>query len=149
MTCAFTCRRPVLLAVGLMLGVLAGPAQAMAVAGPGGTAEQGRRLVPAEPATTANAPTLDLVSARLEAVDLAAGTVTLGGQRVALHASALRVLGSRGEVLGRQNLRAGQAVRLALEPAAPTSAATATPATPAAPAGPAPARRIVLIYIDG
>lgn len=140
MTCAMTSRRSLLLAAGLWLGALAGPAQAMAVAGPGGTAEQGRRQVLAEPTSTAKAPTLDLVSARLEAVDQAAGTVTVRGQRVPLHASALRVLGSRGETLAPHNLRAGQAVRLALEPVAPT---------PAASAAPAPARRVVLIYIDG
>lgn len=145
MTCAMTSRRPVLLAAGLLLGALLlgtcpGPAQAMAVAGPGGTAEQGRRLVLAEPAAPANAPALDLVSARLEAVDQAGGTVTVRGQRVPLHASMLRVLGSRGEVLSLRNLRAGQAVRLALEPVAPTAAASAAPA---------PVRRAILIYIDG
>ena len=140
MTSAMTSRRPVLLAAALLLGAWAGPAQAMAVAGPGGTAEQGRRLVLAEPAAAANAPTFDLVAARLEAVDQAAGTVTVRGQRVPLHASVLRVLGSRGEVLAVQHLRAGQAVRLALEPVAPTAAASAAPA---------PVRRVVLIYIDG
>ena len=148
MTGAMTSRRPVLLAAGLLLGALLlgsfpGRAQAMAVAGPGGTAEQGRRLVLAEPAAPANAPTLDLVSARLEAVDLVAGTVTVRGQRVPLHASELRVLGGRGEVLALRHLRAGQAVRLALEPVAPAAAAAV------ASAAPAPVRRVVLIYIDG
>jgi hypothetical protein len=129
------------LGAGLLLAALAGPAHAVAVAGPGGTAEQGRRLVVAEPVRGAVAPTLDLVSARLEAVDLAAGTVTVRGQRVPLHAEQLRVLGSGGQNLGPRGLRAGQDVRLALEPAAPAAAASA--------GSPAPARRIVLIYIDG
>lgn len=140
MRCTITGKHAVLLAAGLLLGALAGPAQAMAVAGPGGTAEQGRRLVLAEPAAAANASTLDLVSARLEAVDQAAGTVTVRGQHVPLHPGLLRVLGSRGEVLAVRNLRAGQAVRLALEPLAPAAAASAAPA---------PVRRVVLIYIDG
>ncbi|GCL65687.1 hypothetical protein [Pseudaquabacterium pictum] len=128
-------------AAGALLAALAGTAQAVVVAGPGGTAEQGRRLVVAEPAPGAVAPTLDLVSARLDAVDLAAGSVTVRGQRVPLHAEQLRVLGSGGQNLGPRGLRAGQAVRLALEPAMPAAAASA--------GSPAPARRIVLIYIDG
>lgn len=133
--------RPVALAAGLLLAALAGPAAAVAVAGPGGTAEQGRRLVPDTPAaSTASGNALDLVSARLEAVDQGAGSVTVRGQRVPLHATALRVLGRGGQVLGLRSLRAGQAVRMALEPAAPAPAASAN--------APAPARRIVLIYID-
>lgn len=132
------------LAAGLLLAALAGTVQATAVAGPGGTAEQGRRLVLAEPAPGATAPTLDLLSARLEAVDLTAGTVTVRGQRVPLHAAQLRVLGAGGQNLGPGSLRAGQAVRLALEPLLP-----AAPAAAASAGGPAPARRIVLIYIDG
>ncbi len=147
---------PVFLATGLLLAALAGTAGAVAVAGPGGTAEQGRRLVLAAPAVGATAPTLDLVSARLEAVELGAGTVTVRGQLVPLHAAQLRVLGPGGQLLGPRSLRAGQAVRLALEPdapllpaadaSAPTSATSAV--TPAASSA-APARRIVLIYIDG
>lgn len=129
---------PAALAGGLLLAALAGTAQAMAVAGPGGTADQGRRLVAAEPAPGAVAATLDLVSARLDAVDLAAGQVTVRGQRVPLHAEQLRVLDRRGQNLGPRGLRAGQAVRLALEPAVAAQAGN-----------PAPARRIVLIYIDG
>jgi hypothetical protein len=139
---------------GLLLAglALALPAAATAVAGPGGTAEQGRRLVPATPAAGATAATLDLVAARIEAVDLAAGSITLRGQSVPLHASQLRVLGAGGQPLGPRSLRAGQAVRLALEPVAePALAATATAgvasAPTTAPAAPS-ARRIVLIYID-
>jgi hypothetical protein len=132
---------PVALAAGLLLAALAGPAAAVAVVGPGGTAEQGRRLVlDTPPASTASGSTLDLVSARLDAVDLAAGFVTVRGQRVPLHATALRVLGRGGQVLGPRGLRAGQAVRLAFDPAPQASAAAAS--------APAPARRIVLIYID-
>lgn len=132
---------PMALVAGLLLAALAGQAAAVAVAGPGGTADQGRRLVPdTSAASTAAGNALDLVSARLEAVDQGAGSVTVRGQRVPLHATALRVLGRGGQVLGPRSLRAGQAVRLALEPAAPAPAASAN--------APAPARRIVLIYID-
>jgi hypothetical protein len=131
------------LVAGLLLAALAGPAGAMAVAGPGGTADQGRRLVLPNPAAATRTPTLDLVSTRLDAVDLAAGTVTVRGQQVPLHAVQLRVLGNRGQVLGRYRLRAGQAVRLALEPEAPVQ-----PAAAASAATGAPVRRIVLIYVD-
>lgn len=129
---------PAAWAAGLLMAALAAPVGAVAVAGPGGTAEQGRRLVLDEPTAGAAATTLDLVAARIDAVDLAAGTVTVRGQRVPLHASALRVLGRAGQVLGPPSLRAGQMVRLALE--APARAGSAN--------APAPARRIVLIYID-
>lgn len=136
--------RPVVLALALALwlAAVAGPAAATAVAGPGGTAEQGRRLVPDAPAAAAPATSLDLFAARLDAVDPAGGTVTVRGQRVPLHPSQLRVLGQGGQVLGPRSLRAGQAVRLALEPLAP-------PAPAASAATAAPARRVVLIYIDG
>ncbi len=157
-----TAARPVRQATGLawvsltalaaLAAMASAPASAMAVAGPGGTAEQGRRLVLEAPAAGAVAPTLDLVAARLEAVDLAAGTVTVRGQRLPLHAAQLRVLGNGGQLLGPRSLRAGQAVRLALEPAAPAVPAVAASAPVAAAPGAipaAPARRIVLIYIDG
>ena len=132
------------------LALQAGSVQAVAVAGPGGTAEQGRRLVVAAPAKGAAQPSLDLMAARLEAVDPAALTVTVRGQRVPLHPERLRVLGAGGQVLGVRALRAGQTVRLALEPMQPTAAAPAAKAsaTGAAKAD-ASARRIVLIYIDG
>jgi hypothetical protein len=137
-----TLSRPIVLALGLWLAAVAGPAAAMAVAGPAGTAEQGRRLVPDVPAA-AVAPALDLFAARLDAVDLAGGKVTVRGQQVPLHPTQLRVLGQGGQVLGARSLRTGQAVRLALEPQAPAAAA------PAASAATASARRVVLIYIDG
>ena len=127
------------------LAVLSLPAAATAVVGPGGTAEQGRRVVVASPASGASVATLDLMAARVDAVDLAGGSITLRGQKVPLHAQQLRVLGPRGQVLGPSGLRAGQTVRLALEPLQPAAATTAA-TTAAAPAAP---RRIVLIYIDG
>lgn len=135
----------------LLAALLAPAAQAMAVSGPGGTAEQGRRLVVAAPAPGASQPALDLVAARLEAVDLAAGTVTLRGKPVPLHPQALRVLGNGGQVLGMRSLRAGQQVRLALEPAAPPSTPPAAASGPpgVSAAGKPAERRIVLIYIDG
>ncbi len=131
------------------LAMLALPAAASAVAGPAGTAEQGRRVVVATPAPGAIAATLDLVSARIDAVDLAAGTITLRGQVVPLHAQQLRVLGPGGQLLGPRSLRAGQPVRLALETLQPVAAATTATAASAAAAGPTAPRRIVLIYIDG
>lgn len=112
-------------------------AQAVMLAGPGGTAEQGRRMVlptPGTPPPAAAAPALDLVSARLDAVDSAAGRVVIRGQSVPLHPQALRVIGPGGQVLaGAGSLAAGQSVRFALEPSQP---------------GTARERRIVLIFID-
>jgi hypothetical protein len=130
-----------------LLLALAAPAQVQAMAGPAnaaGAAESGRSAAKAPPPTAAAATTLDLLPARITAVDLAAGTITLRGQTVPLHAQQLRVLGAGGQVLGPRALRAGQAVRLALEPAVKAGAASAT-----APAAEPPARRVVLIYIDG
>ena len=131
-----------------MLQMAAGPAAAVVVTGPGGTAEQGRRLVVATPTAGATAATLDLVAGRIDAVNLAAGSITVRGLRLPLHAEQLRVLGPGGQALGPRSLRAGQQVRLALEPvpgqaaeAAPTTAPTTAPTVPQA-------RRIVLIYID-
>lgn len=131
---------PAAWAAGLLLAALAGPVVAVAVTGPSGTAAQGRRLVLAAPAAGAVANTLDLVAARIEAVDLAAGSITVRGQQVPLQAGGLRVLGRGGQQLDPRSLRAGQAVRLALDPAVPGRVASGT--------APAPARRIVLIYID-
>ncbi len=109
-------------------------AQAVLLAGPGGTAEQGRRTVlptPGAAAPAVAAPALDLVSARLDAVDSATGRVLIRGRLVPLHPQALRVIGPGGQAMaGAASLAAGQAVRFALEP------------------GNAPERRIVLIYID-
>ncbi len=138
------------LAASLLLAMLAGasaPAAAVAVAGPGGTAEQGRRLVLAQPTAGAAAATLELVAARIDAVDLVAHSITVRGQRLPLHAELLRVLGPGGQVLGPRGLRAGQQVRLALEPTLPTPEAGAASASATTPAA-LPQRRIVLIYID-
>lgn len=116
------------------IAALAAPAIAAAVlvAGPGGTAEQGRRsVVAAPPAGVASAPALDLVPARLDAVDAAAGRVVVNSRPVPLDSARLRVIGPGGQRLaGVTSLAAGQQIRFALEP------------------GTAPVRRIVLIYID-
>lgn len=132
--------------IALVLAAAGGQADATAVAGPGGINDPGRRPVTAAtvatPAPGAVAPTLDLVAARLDAVDLSAGTVTVRGQRVPLHPSDLRVFDGGGRALGPSQLRAGQSVRLALEPL-PTGMAS-----PASAAAAAAGRRIVLIYID-
>lgn len=136
-------------ALGGALATLAVPAAAIAVTGPGvaAAAEHGRRaaLTTPAPATTQTiatrtTPTLDLVRTRIDAVDLAAGTVTVRGQTLPLHAQQLRVLGPSGQVLGATGLRAGQQVRLALDPLQPAAGAAAAAAAP---------RRIVLIYVDG
>lgn len=109
-------------------------AQAMLLEGPGGTAEQGRRMVMPTPAPAASVPALDLVAARLDAVDSAGGRVVIRGQSVPLHPQALRVIGPGGQVMaGAGSLAAGQSVRFALEPSQ---------------TGTARERRIVLIFID-
>ena len=119
-----------------------GTAMAVMVAGPGGTAEQGRRLVVAAPAAGAEQPTLTLIAGRIEAVDSAGRWLQLQGQQVALHPSALRVLGPQGPLArGVADLRPGQAIRFALE--APPVAAS--PAQAQAAAGP---QRIVLILLE-
>lgn len=100
--------------------------------------DQGRRLVTAAPVLPgsdgAKATALVLSAGVLEAVDLAAGQVTIARQRVGLHPTALRVVGPQGQAIaaGAQALRAGAAVRFALEPAEL----------------PARERRIVLVYLD-
>jgi hypothetical protein len=94
-----------------------------------------------------NTPALDLVAARIDAVDATATSITVRGRPVPLHPTLLRVLGPGGKPLGGPRLlRAGMQVRFALEPepAAPASAATARTGA----AAEQPARRIVLIYVD-
>jgi hypothetical protein len=145
-------RRSGVLAAGLTstLLVLAGSVSAAAVAGPGGTAEQGRRQVSAAPVAGAVAATLELVAGRIEAVDAKAGTVTLRGAVLPLHA-ALKVLGPGGQALGGVGaLRRGMVVRFALElpPSAAAGADAATISRAAASAAARGARRIVLIYVD-
>ena len=120
----------------------AGPAGAVLVTGPGGTAEQGRRLVLAAPAVAAEQPALALVEGRIEAVDGAGRWLQMQGQQVGLHPETLRVLGPGGPLPGGvRGLRAGQVIRFALEP----DAAPAPPGRGAA--APAP-RRIVLILLE-
>jgi hypothetical protein len=123
----------VLLGLAGML-LLPGSARSALVQGPGGTAEQGRRLVTAQPVTPpASAPTLVLASGVISAVDAAAQRITLTGRSVPLHPGALRVLSASGQPLpGAAALRPGMAVRFALEPAGPNETD----------------RRIVLIYVD-
>ena len=117
-----------------------GPAGAVLVTGPGGTAEQGRRLVVAEPALAAEQAALALVEGRIEAVDAAGHWLKLQGQPVGLHPDQLRVLGPGGPLPGGvRGLRPGQAIRFALEP---------DPAPPTRGADAAAPRRIVLILLE-
>lgn len=132
----------------MALALSAGGALAAAVVGESESAGKGRSVVPTPPPAVAVQPSLDLIPARLEAVNLAERTVTLRGQRVPWHAERLKVLGAGGQQLSTSALRAGQAVRLALEPELPAAAQGNAKAAAGAKMA-APARRIVLIYIDG
>jgi hypothetical protein len=127
----------------------AGPSVAAAVAGPGGTAEQGRQQVSAAPAAGAVAATLELVAGRIEAADAAAGTITLRGAVLPLH-PALKVLGPGGQALGgARALQRGMVVRFAFEPPATPAGDKAAASAPAvASAAARGARRVVLIYVD-
>ena len=119
-----------------------GPASAVLVTGPGGTAEQGRRQVVAEPALAAEPAALALIEGRIEAVDAAGRWLTLQGQPVGLHPDRLQVLGPGGPLPGGvRGLRPGQAIRFALEP----DPATGPPTRGADAAAP---RRIVLILLE-
>ena len=133
--------------LGLALAALAGAAQAATIAGPGGTAEQGRRQVaftPA-PAPSAGAAAPELVGARIDAVGVDGRSITVRGKPVPLHGQQLRVLApGGGDLSGASALRAGMQVRFGLEPEPGPAAATAG----AAPAAPPVERRIVLIYVD-
>ena len=125
----------------LGLGTLAGATHAAAIAGPGGTAEQGRRQVAFSPAPAPDAPALALVSAHIDAVHADGRSITVRGKPVPLHGQHLQVLGPGGVALpGVQALRAGMQVRFGLEP----EARVGNPA----PLGAPPERRIVLIYVD-
>ncbi|WP_144290108.1 hypothetical protein [Ideonella sp. A 288] len=112
---------------------LAGPASAIAIGGPAGTADQGRNTIAdvATPATAAApAPANELSSGRID--DLSPGQVTIRGKAIGLHPTRLRVVAPGGHSQsGAGSLRKGQQVRYALD----------------AGSGEA-ARRIVLIYID-
>ena len=144
--------------LGLATVALAGAAQAAAIAGPGGTAEQGRRQVaftdpstptptptPAPaPAARPDAPAPELVSARIDAVHADGRSITVCGKPVPLHGQQLRVLAPGGAALaGARSLRAGMQVRFGLEPEARPA-----PVTAGAAAAPPTERRIVLIYVD-
>ena len=136
------------LGLAALLGAI-GPAGAVLVSGPGGSAEQGRRLVLAAPAAAAEQPALALVDGRIEAVDAAGRWLQLQGQPVGLHPEQLRVLGPGGPLPGGlRSLRPGQAIRFALEPEA-AAAPPARGAAGAAGAGAAAPRRIVLILLAG
>jgi hypothetical protein len=104
------------------------PGNATAVAGPGGTADQGRRIVHATPAAP-DAPALELISAVIDAVQPERGQIVVRGKPVPLHPTRLKVL-YNGQSASASALAAGQSVRFALDADA---------------AGP---RRIVLIHID-
>ena len=138
----------------LLLMLVPGLAAAVVVAGPGGSAEQGRRQVIAAPTVGADQPALALLAGRVEAVDSAGHWLQLQGQRVPLHPTALRLLDANGATAaaGLRALRPGQAIRFALEaePAPPPSAGASAPGL-AGMAGPPVApllRRIVLIYLE-
>ena len=70
-------RRRALALAGLAL--LGGPAAAVVVAGPGGSAEQGRRLVVAAPVAGAEQPAPALLAGRIEAVEGAGVGVAYAG----------------------------------------------------------------------
>lgn len=93
----------------------------------------------ASPGSGATAPSagLELARATVDAVDVAKGLLTLGGQALPLHPSGLRVISADGlRLSGANALRAGMRLRFAREPAAKPVAADDT------------TRRIVLIYIE-
>ena len=115
----------------LLLSATAQAALGALVAGPDGTAAQGRRLVVAAPVPGVNgAAALAVQTGLIDAVDVAQRQVVLNGRAVALD-PALRVVAG-GQSLGPdvRVLRAGQQIRFARQ------------------AGDAPDRPIVLIYID-
>lgn len=89
-------------------------ASAIAVNGPGGTVEQGRRTVVAAPAPGSDAPALELVSAVIETVSIERGQIAVSGREVKLHPGVRIFRG--GQPAGASALRTGQHVRFALEP---------------------------------
>ena len=100
-----------------LLGALAAisphPCGAMAVAGPGGGADPGQRIVHAAPAV-ADAQTLELISAVIDEVQSDRGQIVVRGKPVALHPTRLKVL-QGGQSASAAALRPGQSVRFALD----------------------------------
>lgn len=105
---------------------------AIAVTGPGGVAEQGRRTAVAAPAPGSNAAALELVSAVIETVSIERGHIVVSGREVRLHPDVRVYRG--GQQAGASALRPGQHVRFALEPRKVKTGET---------------RRIVLVQIEG
>lgn len=135
----------------LLLG--ARPAAATAVIGTGLPTQAARQAVAAAPTTGADAPTLDLVSGRIDAVAPDGSSITVRGRAVPLHPERLQVLGTGGvRYTSAQALRPGMQVRFALEPQARTGTEVAAGSSvlpaQALPAAATAVRRIVLIYID-
>jgi hypothetical protein len=120
--------------VGLLAALWAAPPAALAIAVRDGAAPGLAKEAPSRPRTDrrsrAEAPTLDLVTGQLTAVDRERKTVTITGKVIALHPSRLRVFRVGEGKRGIEALQAGARVRFALEP------------------GAAEPRRIVLIYIE-
>ena len=101
-----------LLSLLLALPLAAG---AIAVAGPEGTAAQGRRTVEANPTPGAVAPAIELQHGRIESVDAASRRIVLNGRAVALDPALRVVVPGRSSPGGLAWLRAGQAIRFALK----------------------------------
>lgn len=115
----------------VLIAAWTGPAAAVAIAGPNGTAAQGKKTVVAAPALRNTGNELELINGVVTDVDVKKHTVTVGGQVVGVHPHRLRVLGPNGTAIGNLSaVRSGARVRFALDPAARDD------------------RRIVLIYID-
>ena len=112
---------------GLLLAAGCGAASAMAVAGaaPG----DGSHARPNTAAAAPTAPSLDLVAGRLDQVDAARHSITVGGRVLALHPTQLGIFRDGGQRGTLASLQPGQRIRFALEP------------------GAAEPRRVVLIYI--
>ncbi|MBI3368739.1 MAG: hypothetical protein HY021_09955 [Burkholderiales bacterium] len=121
------------LIAGLAVAAMAwtGPAAAVAIAGPSGTAAQGKKTVVAAPALRNTGGELELINGVVTGVDVKNHTLTVGAQAVGVHPHRLRVLGPNGTAIGNLSaVRSGAHIRFALDPATRDD------------------RKIVLIYID-
>jgi len=105
----------------------AGAAQAAGVVGQSGVRSG---ALPAVPAMASATPTVELIAGRVGAVDASRGTLTVSGQRLALHPSRLRVFGPGGGRATAAQIRPGMRILFALE------------------AGTAGERKVVLVYLD-